>query len=159
MHCLTVFCRCSTQYSFQLRTLWCILLYKITVFDVFVLFIQCKNCMTTSESKGRFFKKTNRFESIRITNRIESIRIANWNALLFRSLCLIFMCTNYACFERHVLNQAINILHTLAALTGYPEFDCMVTADWPLLWSSSSLSRTLSKILQRCFESRTQCSS
>ena len=38
--------------------------------------------MTTSESKGRFFYKTNRFESIRITNRIESIRIANWNALL-----------------------------------------------------------------------------
>jgi len=44
--------------------------------------------MTISESKGRFFYKTNRFESIRITNRIdsnreqiESIRIANWNAL------------------------------------------------------------------------------
>ena len=37
--------------------------------------------MTTSESKGRFFYRTNRFESIRITNRIESIRIANWNAL------------------------------------------------------------------------------
>ena len=42
--------------------------------------------MTTSESKGRFFYKTNRFESIRITNRIESIRIANWNALVL--LCL-----------------------------------------------------------------------
>ena len=38
--------------------------------------------MTTSESKGRFFYKTNLFELIRITNRIESIRIANWNALL-----------------------------------------------------------------------------
>ena len=38
--------------------------------------------MTTSESKGRFFYKTNRFESIHITNRIESIRIANWNAVL-----------------------------------------------------------------------------
>jgi len=38
--------------------------------------------MTTSESKGRFFNKTNRLESIRITNRFESIRIANWNALL-----------------------------------------------------------------------------
>jgi len=38
--------------------------------------------MTTSESKGRFFYKTNRFESIPITNRIESIRIANWNALV-----------------------------------------------------------------------------
>jgi len=37
--------------------------------------------MATSESKGRFFYKTNRFEAIRITNRIESIRIANWNAL------------------------------------------------------------------------------
>jgi len=32
--------------------------------------------MTTSESKGRFFYKTNQFESIRITNRI-----ANRNAL------------------------------------------------------------------------------
>ena len=38
--------------------------------------------MTTSESKGRFFYKTNLFESIRITNRRESIRIANRNALL-----------------------------------------------------------------------------
>ena len=38
--------------------------------------------MATSESKGRFFYKTNRFEYIRITNQIESIRIANWNALL-----------------------------------------------------------------------------
>jgi len=38
--------------------------------------------MTTSESKGRFFYKTNRFESICITNRIESIRIANCNALM-----------------------------------------------------------------------------
>jgi len=38
--------------------------------------------MTTSESKGRFFYKTNLFESIRITNRIESIRIANWNVLV-----------------------------------------------------------------------------
>ena len=42
--------------------------------------------MTTSESKGRFFLQTNRFESIRITNRIESIRIANWNALPARRL-------------------------------------------------------------------------
>jgi len=32
-----------------------------------------KNCMTISESKGRFFY---------ITNRIESIRIANWNVLV-----------------------------------------------------------------------------
>ena len=38
--------------------------------------------MTTSESKNRFFYKTNRFESIRVANRIESIRIANWNALV-----------------------------------------------------------------------------
>ena len=30
--------------------------------------------MTTSKSKGRFFYKTNRFESIRITNRIDSNR-------------------------------------------------------------------------------------
>ena len=30
--------------------------------------------MTTIESKGRFFYKTNRFESIRITNRIDSNR-------------------------------------------------------------------------------------
>ena len=38
--------------------------------------------MTTSESKGRFFYKTNRFESIRVANRTESIRITNWNALV-----------------------------------------------------------------------------
>ena len=37
---------------------------------MFVLLIYCKNCMTTSESKGRFFLQN------------ESIRIANWNALL-----------------------------------------------------------------------------
>jgi len=30
--------------------------------------------MATSESKGRFFYETNRFESIRITNRIDSNR-------------------------------------------------------------------------------------
>ena len=52
----------------------------------FVLFIQCKNCMTTSESKGRYFftKRIdfNRFASIRITNRIDSIRITIWNALM-----------------------------------------------------------------------------
>ena len=30
--------------------------------------------MTISESKGRFFYKTNLFESIRITNRIDSNR-------------------------------------------------------------------------------------
>jgi len=30
--------------------------------------------MKTSESKGRFFYKRNRFESIRITNRIDSFR-------------------------------------------------------------------------------------
>jgi len=30
--------------------------------------------MTSSESKGRFFYKTNRFESIHITNRIDSNR-------------------------------------------------------------------------------------
>ena len=46
--------------------------------------------MTTSESKGRFFYKTNRFESIRITNRIESIRIVNWNALQDTKLHQIF---------------------------------------------------------------------
>ena len=38
---------------------------------MFVLFIKCKNCMTTSESKGRFF--TN--ESIRIDLHNESNRI------------------------------------------------------------------------------------
>ena len=48
--------------------------------------------MTISESKGRFFYKTNRFESIRITNRIESIRIANWNALI-STLHYIYKCS------------------------------------------------------------------
>ena len=36
-----------------------------------LLFILCKNCMTTSESKVRFFLQN---ESIRITNRIDSNR-------------------------------------------------------------------------------------
>jgi len=49
--------------------------------------------MTTSESKGQFFYKTNRFESIRVTNRIESFRIANWNALLQRWYCVTGECT------------------------------------------------------------------
>jgi len=44
--------------------------------------------MTTSESKGRFFYNTNRFESIRITNRIESIRIVNWNAHSMRAVAV-----------------------------------------------------------------------
>jgi len=40
---------------------------------MFVLFIECKNCMTTIVNrKADFFYKTNIFESI---------RIANWNAL------------------------------------------------------------------------------
>ena len=42
------------------------------MFDVFVLFIQCKNCMTTSESKGRFFTK--RIDSHNECNRIDSNR-------------------------------------------------------------------------------------
>ena len=46
--------------------------------------------MTTSESKGQFFYKTNRFESIRVTNRIESFRIANWNALVYIILILFY---------------------------------------------------------------------
>ena len=48
-----------------------------------MLFIQCKNYMATSESKGRFFLQN---ESIRITNRVESIRIANWNVLFSGTL-------------------------------------------------------------------------
>ena len=62
--------------------------------------------MTTSESKGRFFYKTNRFESIRITNRIESIRIANWNALL-GSIVLPLQSRVNACVIRAVYVQLI----------------------------------------------------
>jgi len=40
--------------------------------------------MTTSESKGRFFYKTNRFESIRITNRIDSNRELECSSLHYR---------------------------------------------------------------------------
>ena len=39
---------------------------------MFVLFIYCKNCMATSESKGRFFLQN---ESIRIYSHNESNRI------------------------------------------------------------------------------------
>ena len=38
--------------------------------------------MATSESKGRFFYKTNRFESIRITNRIDLNRELECSSLL-----------------------------------------------------------------------------
>jgi len=63
--------------------------------------------MTTSESKGRFFYKTNRFESIRTTNRI-----ANWNALVLTvvvskdstvNLCAIDMAKAYDKVYHHAL--------------------------------------------------------
>jgi len=60
--------------------------------------------MTTSESKGRFFYKTNRFESIRITNRIESIRIANWNAL--PSVHCVHRRFAVGCAKNYTLRQA-----------------------------------------------------
>jgi len=64
---------------------------------VFVLFIWCKNCMTTSESKSRFYLQN---ESIRITNQIESNRIANWNALVCtrtQSINLSWMLFGHQC--------------------------------------------------------------
>jgi len=45
--------------------------------------------MTTSESKGRFFYKTNRFESI---------RIANWNALVAAGLQVLSSCGHNSVF-------------------------------------------------------------
>ena len=65
--------------------------------------------MTISESKGRFFYKTNRFDSIRITNRIESIRIANWNALPAAAAVA-------TCFtRRNVLLFSVNLSHCACA--------------------------------------------
>ena len=64
--------------------------------------------MTTSESKGRFFYKTNLFESIRITNRIESIRIANWNALVH-----VVEGTHYRGTETVLLTQSITLRHAI----------------------------------------------
>ena len=83
MHCVTAFVDVLHSIAFNCVD-YGVFLLKITVFDMFVLFIQFKNCMITSESKGRFFLQT---------NRIESIRIANWNALLF---------TNFAALQAHV---------------------------------------------------------
>ena len=77
--------------------------------------------MTTTESKGRFFYKTNRFESIRIMNRIESIRIANWNALLVTPLARQPMsCYYYVCdlsyFDVVLCPSSSQILATPLAL-------------------------------------------
>jgi len=70
MHCITVFCRCSTHYSFQLRALWCIFWLRLY--------------MTISEPKGRFYLQN---ESIRITNRIDSNRELECSTL--KSLMLL----------------------------------------------------------------------
>ena len=70
--------------------------------------------MTTSESRGRFFYKTNRFESIRITNRFESIRIANWNALILR-LTIIWYSITHSLFHSRLNNLPfLQILPTAA---------------------------------------------
>ena len=53
--------------------------------------------MTTSESKGRFFYKTNRFESIRITNRFES-----------RIGMLYFRLYDSECASVHVVNKLLS---------------------------------------------------
>jgi len=47
--------------------------------------------MTTSESKGRFFNKTNRLESIRITNRIESNRFESRIGMLYYVVMLMMV--------------------------------------------------------------------
>jgi len=68
-----------------------------------------KNCMTTSESKGRFFTK-------RIDSHNESVRIANWNgnALLvtlhavYRTLVQVFIKLNYLCHSILYSNKFIN---------------------------------------------------
>jgi len=57
MHCVTVFTRCSTQYSFQLRALWCILIKNRCIRCVCVIYLVQKLhdlLLVTSESKGRF---------------------------------------------------------------------------------------------------------
>jgi len=101
---------------------------------VFVLFIWSKNCMTTSESKGRFFYKTNRFEYIRITNRIESIRIANRNALLsgthYQKLSLII--TLLLCFSlgwRHSSSPVLSLFPLLSSTLPGPSAS-EVTTLW-----------------------------
>ena len=72
MHCVTVFV--DVLHSIAFNCVHCgVFELKITVFDVFVLFIQCKNCMTTSRSKGRIFF-TKRIDSHNESNRIDSNR-------------------------------------------------------------------------------------
>ena len=70
--------------------------------------------MTASESKGRFFYKTNRYESIRIMNRIESIRIVNWNAL-----------ATAATFQCRVLTILQQVLKVIRQKTASPPLKCV----------------------------------
>ena len=91
MHCVTVFCRCSTQYSFQLRALWCILITDHCIWCFCVIYLVKKAAWQRVNRKTDFFYKTNIFESIRITNRIDSIWIANWNALALSAGCSLLL--------------------------------------------------------------------
>jgi len=78
MHCVTVFWRCSTQYSFQLRALWCILIKNHCIWCVCVIYLVQRLHNNLWIERPIFLQN----ESIRIKNRIDSIRIANWNALV-----------------------------------------------------------------------------
>jgi len=66
--------------------------------------------MTTSESKGRFFNETNRFESIRITNRIDSNRELGCSSLQHCSRAAVEQRTETAEFTSSVneLVQSVN---------------------------------------------------
>jgi len=85
MHCITVFCRCSKVLNTANNDVSLFFGWDCTK-------ISKKNCMTTSESKGRFFLQN---ESIRITNRIDSNRELEcsslhcwyvWHTLLYLSV-------------------------------------------------------------------------
>jgi len=86
MHCVTVFV--DVLHSIAYNCVHCgVFQLNITVFDVFVLFISCKNCITTSESKGRLFLQN---ESIRIDTHNESNRIDSNRELECSTLLTIF---------------------------------------------------------------------
>ena len=78
MHCVTVFLSLFyTQYSCQLRALWCILIKNHCIWCVRVIYLVQKTAWQLVNRKADFFTKW--IDSHNESNRIDSNR--EWNAL------------------------------------------------------------------------------